>query len=180
MCSFSIIVAPNNHVGDLSLGLSITLDSYIVNLDHAEIFNVELWSLPIDFTGNMKGKFINASLFLLCPQRCSVSSDRCYNVSAVCSVLFLPQPVKCAGKYQKALLSHNLLLIPRCGANGPHRHAASSFPEIAGHQAGKKNDQRVLLTPLRSGSYTQGCGYYLSSSKSACLVIISAWDRNLS
>lgn len=59
-------------------------------------------------------------------------------------------------------------------------YAASIFPGIAGRQTGKKNDQHALLTPLRSESYTQGCGYYLSSSKSACLVIIRAWDRNLS
>lgn len=63
----------------------------------------------------------------------------------------------------------------------PPLFAASTFPRIAAErETGKKNDQHALLTPLRSESYTQGCGYYLSSSKSACLVIIRAWDRNLS
>lgn len=92
-------------------------------------------------------------------------------------------------KHQKALLSHNLLLIaPAVNSaaqtqNHPllrRLYATPIFPGIAGRQTGKKNDQHALLTPRRSESYTLGCGYYLSSSKSACLVIIRAWDRNLS
>lgn len=100
--------------------------------------------------------------------------------------LLPPKPVKNVEKHQRALLSHSLMLISfvvKCAAqtqHRPHLCPSSIFPGINGRQTGKKNDWNALLIPLRSEFYLRGCGYYLSSSKSACLVIIRAWDRNLS
>ncbi len=56
MRPFSIIVGPNNQVGNLSLRRSVVLDSLIVKLDNVEIFDVELQPFPIYFTSNVKGK----------------------------------------------------------------------------------------------------------------------------
>lgn len=140
---------------------------------------MELWPIPIYFTSNVKGKLINASL------ACIFLGD---TVSSVISIIislvfciylfFFSKAVKCTEKQQKS----QLWVVNSAAQTQKHRrlHAASIFPGIAARQTGKKNDQHALLTPQRSESYTQGCGYYLSSSKSACLVIIRAWDRNLS
>ena len=105
MCSFFIIVAPNNLVGDLSLGLSTLLDSRIVKLDNIEIFNVELWPFPIYFTSNVKGKLINASLCL------RLLGDMSSLISIIISLvfrIFTPKPVKGTEKHQKHYL-HTIL-----------------------------------------------------------------------
>lgn len=156
---------------------SILLDNHTVKLD-----NAVLWPFRIYFTCNVKGKLINASLCVHFSLWYGVFSDQHYNKSG--GLYFFQKQLNALKNIIKKQYSHTIycsfLQLWILLHNHPRLHAVSIFPRIAGRQTGKKNDQHALLIPLRSESYTQGCGYYLSSSKSACLVIIRAWDRNLS
>lgn len=127
MWSFSVIVGSNNQSwGCISEIIHTQLDSHSVKLHNAKICSVDVFY----FTINMRGKCLHLACIFL------------GHVSPVISIiisllfvlyLFSPKPVNSHENHQKALLSHNLLLLPQVvnSAAQTQNHPSSMQPPVS-------------------------------------------------